>query len=83
MIFGKPIQNDFLLVLRTWNETKMKLVVNRTKVIWPSVVIAYSTEPYPDAKFKGSPLQNVGTPVELDEFTPKSILNLAKIYGLT
>ncbi|NEP39723.1 MAG: hypothetical protein F6K35_10950 [Okeania sp. SIO2H7] len=80
-ILGKPTQTDFLLVLRTWNETKMKRV-DRAEIIWPSVVIAYSTEPYPDANFKGSPLQNVGTPVELSEFTPESILNLAKIYGL-
>ena len=80
-ILGKPTQTDFLLVLRTWNERKMKRV-DRTPIIWPSVAIAYSTEPYPDAKFKGSPLQNVGTPIELSEFSPESILNLAKIYGL-
>ena len=83
LILGKPTQDDFLLVLRTWSETKMKLTVNNTKVIWPSIVIAYSTEPYPDAKFQGSPLQNVGTSIELDEFTPESILNLTKLYGLT
>jgi hypothetical protein len=81
-ILGKPTQTDFLLVLRTWNETKMKRV-DRAEIIWPSVVIAYSTEPYPNAKFKGSPLQNVGTPVELLEFSAESILNLAKIYGLS
>lgn len=80
-ILGKPTQTDFLLVLRTWNERKMKLV-DRSPVIWPSVVIAYSTEPYPDAKFKGSPLQNVGTPIELSEFTSESILHLARVYGL-
>lgn len=80
-ILGKPTQTDFLLVLRTWNERKMKRV-DSSPVIWPSVVIAYSTEPYPDAKFKGSPLQNVGTPIELAEFSSESILNLAKIYGL-
>jgi hypothetical protein len=81
-VLGQPTQTDFLLVLRTWNERKMKRVDN-SPIIWPSVVIAYSTEPYPDANFKGSPLQNVGTPIELSEFTPESILNLAKIYGLT
>ncbi|NEQ34904.1 MAG: hypothetical protein F6K40_00690 [Okeania sp. SIO3I5] len=81
-ILGKQTQTDFLLVLRTWNEEKMKLVDSR-KVIWPSMVIAYSTEPYPDANFKGSPLQNVGTPVELLEFTPECVLSLAKIYGLS
>ncbi|NEP80876.1 MAG: hypothetical protein F6K39_23525 [Okeania sp. SIO3B3] len=81
-ILGKRTQTDFLLVLRTWNEEKMKLVSSK-KVIWPCVVIAYSTEPYLDAKFKGSPLQNVGTPIELLEFTPECISNLAKIYGLS
>ena len=39
-ILGKETQTDFLLVLRTWNEQKMKLVSSK-KVIWPSIVIAY------------------------------------------
>ncbi|NET58780.1 MAG: hypothetical protein F6K47_22315 [Symploca sp. SIO2E6] len=80
-ILGQPTQTDFLLVLRSWNERKMK-VVSKAPIVWPSMVIAYSTEPYPDHKFKGSPMQNVGMAVELQEFSPAAILALAKIYGL-
>jgi len=81
-VLGKAIQTDFLLVLRTWNETKLKKVVTKAPIVWPSIVIAYSTDPYPDHKFKGSPMDNVGTAVELQEFTPDSILELSKLYGL-
>ncbi len=81
-ILGQTTQTDFLLVLRSWNERKMK-VVSKAPIVWPSMVIAYSTEPYPDHKLKGSPMQNVGMAVELQEFSPEAILALAKIYGLS
>ncbi|NER49675.1 MAG: hypothetical protein F6J92_23890 [Symploca sp. SIO1A3] len=81
-ILGQTTQTDFLLVLRSWNERKMK-VVSKAPIVWPSIVIAYSTEPYPDHKLKGSPMQNVGMAVELQEFIPEAILALAKIYGLS
>ncbi|NER96818.1 MAG: hypothetical protein F6J86_23715 [Symploca sp. SIO1B1] len=81
-ILGQTTQTDFLLVLRSWNERKMK-VVSKAPIVWPSMVIAYSTEPYPDHKLKGSPMQNVGMAVELQEFSTEAILALAKIYGLS
>jgi hypothetical protein len=80
-IFGRAVQTDFLKVLRSWNERKMK-TVSKAPLVWPSVAIAYSTEPYPDPKIPDSPLQNVGTLLELQEFPPNSILDLSKIYGL-
>ena len=81
-ILGQTTQTDFLLVLRSWNERKMK-VVSKAPIVWPSIVIAYSTEPYPDHKLRGSPMQNVGMAVELQEFSPEAILSLSQIYGLS
>jgi hypothetical protein len=81
-VLGKNIQTEFLSVLRTWNETKLKKIVNKAPIVWPSIVIACSTDPYPDHKLKGSPMQNVGIDVELQEFTRDSILELSKLYGL-
>ncbi|MEM9542210.1 MAG: AAA-like domain-containing protein [Cyanobacteria bacterium P01_E01_bin.42] len=81
-IFGQVTQTDFLNVLRTWNEEKMK-IVSRAPLVWPSIAIAYSTEPYPNRGDKVSPLQNIGFPLELQEFIPETILDLSKIYGLS
>jgi len=81
-ILGQPTQTDFLLVLRSWNERKMK-VVSKAPIVWPSMVIAYSTEPYPVHNIKDSPIYNIGMPVDLQEFSPEAILTLAKIYGLS
>ncbi|MCT7971455.1 AAA-like domain-containing protein [Laspinema olomoucense] len=76
----KP-QNPFLKLLRSWNEKRMK-VVSQSPIVWPSIVIAYSTEPYPELDIKGSILQNVGLEVELPEFNAEEILTLAKKYRL-
>lgn len=80
-VLGQKIQTDFLEMLRSWNETKMKVVSN-SPIVWSSIVIAYSTEPYPDHNFKGSPVSNIGIPVELQEFTSEDIIKLSQIYGL-
>ena len=80
-VLGQKTQTDFLNVLRSWNERRMKVVSN-APIVWPSIAIAYSTDPYPDYNLPGSPLYNIGTDVELKEFTPKDVLNLSKIYGL-
>ncbi|MCT7980131.1 AAA-like domain-containing protein [Laspinema olomoucense] len=76
----KP-QNPFLKLLRSWNEKRMK-VVSQSPIVWPSIAIAYSTEPYPELDIKGSILQNVGLEVELPEFNTEEILKLAKKYRL-
>ena len=49
-------------------------------ILWPSLAIAYSTEPYPHYESIDSPLQNVGIPVELEEFDVEQIVELAKHY---
>lgn len=74
-------QNPFLNLLRTWNESEMKLV-SEAPIVWPSIVIAYSTEPYPEYGIKGSIMQNVGIEIDLKEFSPDETLELAKRYGL-
>lgn len=76
----KP-QNSFFKLLRSWNEKRMK-VVSQSPVVWPSIAIAYSTEPYPELGIKGSILQNVGLEVELAEFNAEEILKLARKYRL-
>ncbi|MBE9146497.1 AAA-like domain-containing protein [Planktothrix mougeotii] len=72
----------FSQLLRSWYEEKMKKVTT-SPVIWPHLVIAYSTEPY--AKYDqiaGSPLQNVGRDLELPELTKAQVLRQAQMYGL-
>lgn len=76
----KP-QNPFLKLLRSWNEQRMK-VVSQSPIVWASMAIAYSTEPYPELDIKGSILQNVGLEVELPEFNAEEILKLARKYRL-
>ncbi|MBP0017895.1 MAG: AAA-like domain-containing protein [Cyanobacteria bacterium SBLK] len=81
-IFGyEAVQTDFVNVLRTWNERKMK-IVSKAPLVWPSIAIAYSTEPYPNRGDNVSPLYNIGILLELKEFTPQTILKLSKLYGL-
>ncbi|MBD2040487.1 AAA-like domain-containing protein [Microcoleus sp. FACHB-672] len=74
-------QTPFLNLLRTWNETEMK-VVSQAQIVWPSIVVAYSTETYLDREIRGSVMPNVGDAVELEEFNSNQILELANKYGL-
>ncbi|AFY82710.1 AAA-like domain-containing protein [Oscillatoria acuminata] len=76
------IQSPFLEWLRAWNERKMKRV-SRSPVIWSNVVIAYSTEPYAAYEMAGSPLDNLGLPIELKEFDRQQVCDLTERYGLT
>lgn len=73
---------QFSEFLRYWYENKMKQV-SAAKIVWPHIVIAYSTEPY--ANFQspvGSPLQNVGIALKLPELTPQEVQLQARRYGL-
>lgn len=74
-------QTPFLNLLRTWNETEMK-VVSQAQIVWPSIVVAYSTETYLDRGIRGSVMPNIGDAVELEELNATQILELAKKYGL-
>lgn len=78
-LLGTLIQNDFLLILRSWFEDKMKIRERGVPVNWPNLIIAFSTESYFNRE---SPLQNVGTDIKLDLFTEEHILHLAHLYGL-
>lgn len=81
-VLGEKTQTQFLELLRSWNEEEMKKV-SHDPIIWPHVVIAYSTEPYASYDMPaGSPLQNVGIPVDLLEFSESHVLYQAARYGL-
>jgi len=82
VIGQESIQNPFLNLLRTWNETEMKNI-GQSEIVWPSIIIAYSTDPYPEYGIKGSVLQNVGIEVGLSEFNSEQILDLVQKYGLS
>lgn len=73
---------QFSEFLRSWHQSKMTQV-STDEIVWPHIVMAYSTEPY--ANFKspiGSPLQNVGIPHELPDFNPKQVQFQASQYGV-
>lgn len=78
----RNVQGPFLDWLRSWNERKMKRVT-QDPVVWSNVVIAYSTDPYAAYEMAGSPLDNVGLPIELTEFNQSQVQKLIKLYGLT
>lgn len=81
-VLGTSTQTPFFEVLRSWYERKMKKVTDNQNVVWPTIAIAYSTEPYPEKDVKGSVLQNTGTLIELEDFTPEQVRDLAGRYGL-
>jgi serine/threonine-protein kinase len=77
-IFPYPqIAEDFLAMLRVWHEEA------RTNRLWKKLrlVIAHSTEVYIKLNINRSPF-NVGVPIELPEFTPEQVQDLAKRQGL-
>ncbi|MEW6498099.1 MAG: AAA-like domain-containing protein [Cyanobacteriota bacterium] len=77
-IFPYPqIAESFFGMLRVWHEEA------RTTRIWKKLrlVIAHSTEVYIQLNINRSPF-NVGVPIELPEFTPEQVRDLAKQQGL-
>lgn len=78
-IFPHPeIAQDFFGLLRVLHEyAKLK------DSIWKKLrlVIVHSTDVYIPLKVNQSPF-NVGLPIELPEFTPKQVQDLAERYGL-
>jgi hypothetical protein len=71
------IAPDFFGLLRVWHEKARNLD------IWKQLrlVVVHSTEDYGLLDINQSPF-NVGVPVELSEFTPEQVQDLAKRYGL-
>lgn len=72
----QEIADDFLSVFRSWHEKA------KTKIIWQKLrlVLTYSTESYIPANLNQSPL-NVGTEIELPDFTPEQVIMLANQYN--
>lgn len=77
-IFSYPkIAPDFFGLLRVWHEKARNLD------IWKRLrlIVVHSTEDYGSLDINKSPF-NVGVPVELPEFTPQQVQDLAGRYGL-
>ena len=78
MVFQHPdIASDFFGLLRAWHED------GKTRDLWKKLrlVVVHSTEVYIPMNINQSPF-NVGLPIELPEFTPAQVLDLAKRHGL-
>ncbi len=77
-IFEHPeIADDFFGLLRAWHEEA------KNRDIWKKLrlVVVHSTEVYIPMNVNQSPF-NVGLPVELPEFTPEQVQDLAQRHGL-
>lgn len=78
MVFEHPnIAADFMGLLRAWHESA------KTSALWKKLrlVVVHSTEVYIPMNINQSPF-NVGLPIELPEFDPKRVLDLANRHGL-
>jgi transcriptional regulator with XRE-family HTH domain len=71
------IAGDFFGLLRAWHEEA------KSRPVWKKLrlVVAHSTEVYIPLNINRSPF-NVGVPIELPEFTPEQVQDLAKQQGL-
>ncbi|MGL6281504.1 MAG: AAA-like domain-containing protein, partial [Microcoleaceae cyanobacterium] len=77
-VFQYPdIAEDFLGLLRAWHEE------SKRRAIWQKLrlIMVHSTEVYIPMNINQSPF-NVGLPIELPEFTPDQILELARRHDL-
>jgi DNA-binding CsgD family transcriptional regulator len=73
----REIAEGFLPLLRSWHEeAKIEDVWKRVRLI-----VVHSKEVYIPLNINQSPF-NVGLPIELPEFTPEQVENLAKLYEL-
>ena len=77
-LFRYPdLADDFFALLRAWHEEA------KNRDIWKKLrlVVVHSSEVYIPLNVNQSPF-NVGLPIELPEFTPEQILDLAKRHEL-
>lgn len=77
-LFQYPdLADDFFGLLRAWHEG------GKNQEIWQKLrlIVAHSTEVYIPLNVNRSPF-NVGIPIELPEFTPLQVQNLAQQYQL-
>lgn len=83
LVFEQPaIFNDFCKLLRAWYDQARE--GDRIGDIWKKMrlVVVHSTEVYKSMDINSSPLAAVGRTVELPEFNPDQVQNLARRYGL-
>jgi len=81
-LFEYPlIFNDFCHLLRGWYETAK--LGDRIGNLWKQLrlIVVHSTEVYPSLDINHSPF-NVGSAIELPEFTPEQIDAIAKHYQI-
>ena len=77
-VFSYPVlADDFFALLRSWHEEA------KNSEVWKKLrlVLVHSTEVYIPLNINQSPF-NVGLPVELPEFTPEQVRELAHRHGL-
>ncbi|NET36264.1 MAG: TIR domain-containing protein [Cyanothece sp. SIO1E1] len=73
----EDVAKEFLSLLRAWNE-EAKVSSTWAKL---RLVMVHSTESYVVMDTNSSPF-NVGLPINLEEFKPRQVLDLAKRHGL-
>lgn len=78
----KQVMDDFSGLLRSWYESAR--YGDASSDLWAKLrlVVVHSTEPYVPLNINQSPF-NVGMNVELPEFNPTQVQDLAQRYGLT
>lgn len=77
-VFDYPdIATDFLALLRVWHEEA------KNREIWKKLrlIVVHTTEVYVKIPVSQSPF-NVGLPIELSDFSPEQIQDLAQRHGL-
>jgi serine/threonine-protein kinase len=73
----REVASDFFGLLRAWHEQgKIRNIWKRLRLI-----VAHSTEVYVPLNINESPF-NVGLPIEVPEFTPEQVQDLAHRHGL-
>jgi hypothetical protein len=76
-VFGRPYQDDFFGLLRAWHNRRAR------EPLWKklNLVLAYSTDPRQAIKDLNQSPFNVGTKVQLDDFSADEIWDLNHRYG--
>jgi AAA-like domain/CHAT domain len=78
ILFGCPIADDFLGLLRVWHE------MAKSELIWENLrlIVVHSLEPS-NINVSQSPFGNVGVSIELVEFDRSQVQELVAKHGLT
>jgi hypothetical protein len=78
----QKIANDFCCLLRGWYDIARR--GDRSSILWKKLrlVVVHSTEVYSSLDINHSPLAGVGLVVELPEFSPEQVQDLARLHGL-